>query len=136
MTIAYHQRENPEACMVSISSDKSANRITIKVVGATAPPEIKNSLELFQKSCLQLRQPIHVITDLTLAQPNSEDEYHNFCKISQKLSKVFEFDKVIRVVGNSRDILVTMSRLDKVYNLKGIQYVPTMREALNLIGKD
>ncbi len=119
--------------MVSISSDKSSSRITIKVVGATSPVEMKNSLEIFQKSCLQLKQPINVITDLTLVQPGSEDEFHTLCKISKKLSEIFDFDKVIRVVGNSRDTLVTLSRLDKIYNLKGIQYVPTMREALNQI---
>jgi len=122
--------------MITFNLDEPKNQIIIKMSGNISIDDASRNLNDIANLCRKLSDNFTIVNDISELSIDSEAELVTLNKVNRKMFELFKVGKVIRVVGNSRPILMQLSKIDKKFNLKDIYYVPTMNEALALAGKE
>jgi hypothetical protein len=122
--------------MITFDLDEPKNFIIIKMFGKISIDDASNNLNNFTNLCRKLSDCFTIINDISGLSIDSEAELVTINKINRKIFELFKVGKVIRVVGKSKPILMKLSKIDKNFNLKDIYYVPTLKEAIALAGKE
>ena len=122
--------------MITFDLDEPKNFIIIKMFGKISIDDASNNLNNFTNLCRKLSDCFTIINDISGLSIDSEAELVTLNKINRKMFELFKVGKVIRVVGKSKPILMKLSKIDKNFNLKDIYYVPTLKEAIALAGKE
>lgn len=122
--------------MITFDLDEPKNFIIIKMFGKISIDDASNNLNNFTNLCRKLSDCFTIINDISGLSIDSEAELVTLNKINRKMFELFKVGKVIRVVGKSKPIFMKLSKIDKNFNLKDIYYVPTLKEAIALAGKE
>ncbi len=104
------------------------------VSGSVSKEEIGAKLNEFLKLIVGLEGEFTVINDLSELDAGPE-ELLTLNRIHLKIQEMGRIGKVVRVIGNSKSLLVKLSGFDKKFNITHIHYVPTMKAAVELIEK-
>ncbi|MCB0284364.1 MAG: hypothetical protein KDF60_17405 [Calditrichaeota bacterium] len=119
--------------MIAINVDSAKNTILVKIAGAiSAEQTTKAVIKLFEVAP-KMKENFSVINDISGLLTISAEQSETLNKVNQKLLNTYKINKIIRVVGKSRDVLIQLSVSDKRTGLKNVIYVPTMKEAIQLL---
>ncbi len=116
--------------MISVKVDKKSNSLHVKIIGDNSRDQISTAISKVFAFAAELDAGFCVINDLSQYNTESVEDLSTVCKVHKMIANEFKLGKVIRVVGRSKENLITLSRLDAAYDLKNIHYVPTMSKAL------
>jgi len=118
--------------MITINLDKKNNRIIVAASGTVSKEEISAKLNEFLKLSAALDDGFDVINDLS--QLDAEPEVLlTLNKIHLKMKELFRIGKVIRVIGQSKTLLLELSGLDNKLDISHIHYVSTLEAAIDFI---
>jgi hypothetical protein len=122
--------------MISFTVDEKQKTLRIKIVGKTTPEEIKKAATKTMSLSQNLGENFAVITDLSMYKQSQKDDLDILSKIHLLITKQFKVGNVIRVVGNSKDLLLSLSANDKKYSIENIKYVSNLKAALARVNTD
>lgn len=118
--------------MYRISADQMLNRLTITLSGKIAASETDAVMELIFKEVLLLNPGFSVITNISNFKSLERINQQIMTKISTYL-KSKGCRKVIRVVGASKEGLLTFAQNTSHIKDYNVSYVATMDDALRLL---
>lgn len=118
--------------MISFDLDKARNRIFINMSENISVDEAGMNIKKFVDLCKELEDGFSIINDISKLDMVSDAELVTLTKVHIKMCELFKVGSVIRIVGESKSLLMQLSQIDKKFDLKNIYYVPTMKEAVAL----
>jgi len=119
--------------MITFNIDKKNNILFIKVINDITPPEVIEILPRIYKLCKELPEGFVIINDLSSMVEKPKDDFKILSQINKKTNIMFKVAKTIRIIGKSKANLINMSTLDKENSVSGINYVASMKDALDLV---
>lgn len=118
--------------MHTILPDKNKNRLTVILKGNFNKSEGEKCVNEIVSAVNRLRRGFDVITDISEfmgADKKCEEFFLAMCK----LMKIRGANHIIRVVGASKQALVTFATETLLVDNYTVKYVPTMKEAEELL---
>lgn len=119
--------------MIAINVDSAKNTILIKMAGAISSEETAKAVIKLFEIAPQMKENFNVINDISGLLTISPEQSETLNKVNLKLLSTYKVNKIIRVVGKSRTVLVQLSVSDKRKGINEVIYVPTIKEAIELL---
>lgn len=117
-----------------VKADTENNILFIKLIGVISKAHAEELKELIMRRVNKLQPGFDIINDMT----NFRLANGEALAIAEEVMKhlmTLEIGKIVRVVGSSQNAVIQAADVTKKIEGYQASYVPTMKEAYNLLGK-
>ncbi len=119
--------------MIKLSVDSDKNVLLVTLLGTSSDKDIVNGVGEAGTLLHELKENLNIIMDLSKFRESSTEQGALFNKIIKTINDKVKIHSVIRVIGESKSIIVNLCKMDKLFNLNNVKYVPTLEDAYNFI---
>ena len=104
------------------------------MAGTISKDEINKSVVRLFELIPQMHDNFSIINDVSALNSITTEQTTTLLKVNEKIIQLYKLNKIIRIVGKSKTVLLQLSAADKKAGIKNIYYVPTIKEAISLCG--
>ena len=113
--------------------DTNKNLLFVSISGAASDNDIIAGVGKAGELLPQLKENFSIIMNLAEYQYTSAEQGALFNKIIKSIDDKIKINMVIRIIGDSKLLIQNLCKMDKLFNMDNVKYVPTMEDALKLI---
>lgn len=119
--------------MLELSIDIGKNLFIVVFIGISTDEDIIAGVKKAGTLLPQLKSNLTLIMDLSNHKESSAEQGAMFNKIIKSINDKIKIKTVVRIVGESKTILQNLCKMDKLFKMDYVKYVPTMEDALKFI---
>jgi len=119
--------------MINVNPNFEKNTIYVKIDGVPGSEEINQKIAEFIKICGQMKAGFNIINDVSDLKSDDLTQFDLLSQLHKKIQTSFSVNKIIRVIGGSKLLLVKLLKVDEKFKINDIKYVATMNDAEKLI---
>ncbi len=118
---------------MELNIDTNKNLLFVSISGAASENDIITGVGKAGELLSQLKENFSIIMNLSEFVETSTEQGALFNKIIKSIDDKIKINLVIRIVGESKSLIQNLCKMDKLFNMDNVRYVPTMEDAIKLI---
>lgn len=118
---------------MELNIDKKKNLLFVSISGIATDNDIVSGVGKVGELLPELKENFSVIMNLTEFIETSTEQGAMLNKITKSVNEKIKINMIIRVVGSSKTLTQNLIKMDKLFNMDNVKYVPTMEDAIKLI---
>ncbi|MDA3861338.1 MAG: hypothetical protein PF445_08930 [Melioribacteraceae bacterium] len=122
---------------MELNIDTNKNLLFVSIIGTVSNNDLIAGVGKAGELLPQLKEDLSIIMNLTEFKQTSTDQIALFNKIIKSIDDKIKINLVIRIMGESKSLIPNFCKMDKLFKMDNVRYVPTMEDAIKLIdGED
>ncbi len=118
---------------MELNIDKKKNLLFVSISGIATDNDIISGVGKVGELLPELKENFSVIMNLTEFIETSTEQGAMLNKITKSVNEKIKINMIVRVMGNSKTLTQNLCKMDKLFNMDNVKYVPTMEDAIKLI---
>ncbi len=119
--------------MLDLKIDSNKNLLFVTLSGVTADNDIVIGIGKVGELLPQLKDNFSIIMDLSEYKEASAEQGALFNKIIKSIDDKRKINLVVRIVGESKRAILNLCKMDRLFNLTNVKYVPSIEDAEKLL---
>ena len=120
--------------MIKLQSDSQKNILFVKMSGILTPLVIKNALPKLQEELNVLSDGYAIVTNISGVADFDPENDLQLRKLHNVLGQKNP-QRIIRIVGNAKEICYRFAQFDVENNIKNVEFVPDFQTAMSLVSQ-
>ena len=118
---------------MELNIDTKKNLLFVSISGVATNNDIIAGVEKAGELLPQLKENFTIIMNLAEYKYTSAEQGALFNKIIKSIDDKVKVKMVVRIIGKSKSLIQNLCKMDKLFNMDNVRYVPTMEDAIKLI---
>lgn len=118
---------------MELNVETNKNLLFVNISGITTDKDIIAGVGKAGELLPQLKENFSIIMDLSEYVETSTEQGALFNKIIKSMNEKLKVNMVIRIVGDSKSLIQNLCKMDKLFNMDNVKYVPTMGDAIKFL---
>lgn len=119
--------------MLGLKIDSNKNLLFVTLSGITTDSDIVTGIGKAGELLPQLKDNFSIIMDLSKYKEASTEQGALFNKIIRSINDKKKINLVVRIVGQSKSAILNLCKMDRLFNLTNVKYVPSIEDAEKLL---